>query len=79
MTAMNTVREQPMTPGRRRLHTALGTAAIAVTAVVTIVVGARTLGVATPSGDISTVCAAAGQCVQHIPGGPGLGTSLIQR
>lgn len=76
---MSTVSQERVTPRRRRLHAALGTAAITVTAVATIAVGARTLGVAPPPGDISTFCAGAGQCVQHLSVGSDLGAPLTYR
>jgi hypothetical protein len=58
---------------RRRLHTALGTVAMTMTAVATIAVGARAIGVAAPPNEIPMFCPVAGQCVQQIPVGPDLG------
>ena len=65
---MTTVGQERMTPRRGRLHAALGTTAIAMTAVATIAVGARSLAPTAPPGDIWTFCPAAGQCV-HISAG----------
>jgi hypothetical protein len=75
---MNTV-----SPGRllfrRRLHTALGTVAVTVTAVTSIVIGARAIGVTPPADDLPISCPVAGEGVQQIPEGPDLDPLLIPR
>jgi hypothetical protein len=76
---MNTINVGHSTQKHRRLHTALGTAAMTVTAVATIVVGARAIGVAAPPGQIATFCPAADQCVQQIPVVPDFRTPLAHR
>jgi hypothetical protein len=76
---MSTVSTGCSTQMRRRLHTALGTAAMTVTAVATIVVGARAIGVAPPPDQIVSFCPVAGQCVQQIPDAPYVGTPFIHQ
>jgi hypothetical protein len=75
---MNTV-----SPGRlqyrRRLHTALGTVAVTVTAVTAIAIGARVIGVTPPADDISMSCRVTGEGVQQIPEGPNLDPLLTPR
>jgi hypothetical protein len=51
---MTTASQERVTPRQQRIHAAVGTAAIAVTFVATIVVGAPTLDITPSSGDIST-------------------------
>ena len=64
---MTTVSSARRTPSRRRLHTAVATLAVAVTAVTTIAVGAREIGVAPPPNEIPMFCPVANQCSQQIP------------
>jgi hypothetical protein len=66
-------------PWHRRLHTALGTIAVSLTAVATIAVGARTIGVAPAADYTPTVCSGAVQCQQQTPVGPGLEAPLVDR
>jgi hypothetical protein len=74
---MSTVNTGRSTQRRRRLHTALGAAAMTVTAVATIAVGARAIGVAPPPDQIQSFCPVVGQCVQQIPDTPYAGTPFI--
>jgi hypothetical protein len=75
---MNTVSPDRLTY-RRRLHTALGTVAVTVTAMATIAVGARAIGLAPPPDDIPMFCPGASQCAQQIPVGPDLEAPLVHR
>ena len=61
---MTTVRAGRSTRSRRRVHTAVGTAAVAMVAVATVGVGAQFIGVTPPATDTSPYCAGAYQCVQ---------------
>ena len=76
---MNTVSTARTTPWHRRLHTAFGTVAVSLTAVATIAVGARTIGVAPAADYIPTVCPGAAQCQQQTPVGPDLEAPLVHR
>ena len=75
---MTTVSSARPTPSRHRLHTALGTFALAVTAAATIAIGAQAIAVAPPPNAIPTFCHVANQCIQQIPGGAS-GAPLMQR
>ncbi len=74
---MSRVSTARMTHRRRRLRTALGTVAVSLTAVATIAVGARTIGVA-PAADYDPMFCPA-QCEQQIPVGLDLEAPLVHR
>ena len=76
---MSRVSTSRITPRHRRLHTAFGTVAVSLTAVATIAVGARTIGVAPAVDYIPIVCPAAAQCQQQTPVGPDLEAPLVHR
>jgi hypothetical protein len=76
---MSRVSTAHTTPWHRRLHTALGTIAVSLTAVATIVVGARTIGVAPAADYIPMFCPGAVQCQQQTPVGPDLEAPLVDR
>ncbi|MDT5076352.1 MAG: hypothetical protein QOJ80_989 [Mycobacterium sp.] len=67
---MTTVNAARSTGNRRRAHSAVGTAAAAMVAVATVVVGAQFIGVTPPASDTVPYCAGAYQCQQ--PGTDGL-------
>jgi hypothetical protein len=67
---MTTVNAARSTGNRRRVHSAVGTAAAAMVAVATVVVGAQFIGVTPPASDTVPYCAGAYQCQQ--PGTDGL-------
>jgi hypothetical protein len=67
---MTTVSAARSTGSRRRVHSAVGTAAAAMVAVAAVVVGAQFLGVTPPASDTAPYCAGAYQCQQ--PGTDGL-------
>jgi hypothetical protein len=75
---MNTASTGRSTPGRR-LHAALGTVAVSVTAVATIAIGARAVGVVPPPDAIPMFCPGAAQCVQQNTVGPDLRAPLVHR
>ena len=76
---MSTVSTARVTPRRRRLHTALGTVTVSVTAAATIAFGACAIGVAPPADDIPMFCPGAAQCVQQNTFGPELAAPLVHR
>jgi hypothetical protein len=76
---MTTVRSDRPTPSRHRLHAALGTFAVAVTAATTVAVGAQAIGVAPPPNEIRMFCPVASQCIQQIPDGADPGAPLVHR
>jgi hypothetical protein len=52
---------------------------MAVTAVATIAVGAREIGVAPPPNEIPMFCPVANQCIQQIPDGADADAPLVHR
>jgi hypothetical protein len=61
---MTTVSAGRSTRSRRRVHPAVGIAAAAMVAVVTVGVGAQFIGVTPPASDTSPYCAGAYQCLR---------------
>ena len=67
---MTTVSAARSTRNRRRVHSAVGTAAAVMVAAAAVVVGAQFIGVTPPASDTSPSCAGAYECQQ--PGTDGL-------
>jgi hypothetical protein len=67
---MTTVSAARSTRNRRRVHSAVGTAAATMVAVAAVGVGAQFVGVTPPASDTAPYCAGAYQCQQ--PGTDGL-------
>ncbi|MCW2589291.1 MAG: hypothetical protein JWQ86_1718 [Mycobacterium sp.] len=67
---MTTVSAARSTRNRRRVHSAVGTAAAVIVAAATVSVGAQFVGVTPPASDTAPYCAGAYQCQQ--PGTDGL-------
>jgi hypothetical protein len=76
---MTTVSSAHPRPSRHRLHTALGTFAVAVTAAATIAVGAPAIGVAPPPYGIPMFAPSPTGGVQQIPDGANPGAALVHR
>jgi hypothetical protein len=64
---------------RRRLHTAAGALAFSLTAVATIAVGARSIGMAPAGDDIPMFCPGPAQCEQQNMVGPDLEAPIVHR
>jgi hypothetical protein len=76
---MNTVGASRSRQRRKRLDTVVGVAAMTMTAVATIVIGAPIIGIAAPPDEIATSCPVAGQCVQQVSLVPDVGAPLAHR
>jgi hypothetical protein len=76
---MNIASTARVTPRRRWLHTALGTSAMSLTAVATIAIGARAIGVAPAPDEIPIFCPGTAQCEQQNTVGPDLEAPLVHR
>jgi hypothetical protein len=63
---MTTVSAGRSTSNRRRVVTALGTVAAAVTGVATVLVGTQVIRVTPPDSDTSPYCSCAYECVQPL-------------